>query len=202
MSEFDPTKGLEELRDPFPKSAINQIPRGGTKIDYVGHAHVTERLLDIDLNWNWEPAASTEEGYPILERDDQGRPMGLWIKLTILGVTRYGYGTANPNKDDAVKELIGDAIRNASMRFGVALDLWKKEPPEQHTPHRQTPQNSPRQEQPSEPAPQGDPSEKAKLIPMRKRVRNLYPDDPAVKDESIRDMTYEQLAINYPKAVE
>jgi hypothetical protein len=25
-----------------------------------------------------------------------------------------------------VKELIGDAIRNAAMRFGVALSLWEK----------------------------------------------------------------------------
>ena len=27
-----------------------------------------------------------------------------------------------------VKECIGDAIRNAAMRAGVALDLWAKEP--------------------------------------------------------------------------
>jgi alpha-L-fucosidase len=29
----------------------------------------------------------------------------------------------------AVKEAIGDAIRNAGMRFGVALEMWKKESP-------------------------------------------------------------------------
>ncbi len=28
-----------------------------------------------------------------------------------------------------MKEAIGDGIRNAAMRFGVALDLWKKEAP-------------------------------------------------------------------------
>lgn len=27
---------------------------------------------------------------------------------------------------DAVKEVIGDALRNAAMRFGAALDLWHK----------------------------------------------------------------------------
>lgn len=93
-------------------------------IDYVGHAHVTERLLNVDPDWTWEPLALTGMGLPAL--DDN---YGLWIKLTIGGKTMLGYGDA-PGKRAAVKELIGDAIRNAAMRFGVALDLWKKETPE------------------------------------------------------------------------
>ena len=41
------------------------------------------------------------------------------------GVTRLGYGNAEGKRGgDAVKEIIGDAIRNAGMRFGMALDLW------------------------------------------------------------------------------
>lgn len=91
-------------------------------IDYVGHAHVTERLLNVDPDWNWEPVGFDANGLPRL--DEHG---GLWIRLTIAGVTRIGYGDA-PGKKYATKELIGDAIRNAAMRFGVALDLWKKEP--------------------------------------------------------------------------
>ena len=31
---------------------------------------------------------------------------------------------------NATKEAIGDAIRNAAMRFGVALDLWAKDKPQ------------------------------------------------------------------------
>jgi hypothetical protein len=55
----------------------------------------------------------------------------MWIRLTVhdadgLPVTRLGYGDA-PGKSSAMKELIGDAIRNAGMRFGIALDLWSKE---------------------------------------------------------------------------
>jgi hypothetical protein len=52
---------------------------------------------------------------------------GLWIKLTVCGMTRIGFGDA-PKKigGDATKECIGDAIRNAAMRFGAALDLWHK----------------------------------------------------------------------------
>jgi hypothetical protein len=95
-------------------------------IDYVGHAHVTERLLDVDPNWSWEPMAFSGNGLPQLDDNN-----GLWIRLTVAGVTRLGYGHATGKTGgDAVKEIIGDAIRNAAMRFGVALDLWKKEAPE------------------------------------------------------------------------
>jgi hypothetical protein len=40
----------------------------------------------------------------------------------VCGVTRIGVGDGKN-----AKERIGDAIRNAAMRFGVALDLWAKE---------------------------------------------------------------------------
>ena len=46
----------------------------------------------------------------------------LWIRLTVAGVTRIGVGDGK-----SMKEIIGDAIRNSAMRFGVALDLWAKE---------------------------------------------------------------------------
>lgn len=104
-------------------------------IDFVGHAHVTERLLEVDPQWYWEPLALNSNGIPTL--DDNG---GLWIRLTVAGMTRLGYGHAgNKRGGDAVKETIGDAIRNAAMRFGVALDLWKKEPagPVDDVPERQ-----------------------------------------------------------------
>jgi hypothetical protein len=104
------------LRQPFPKSAIGKLPKGGTQLDYVGHAATTDRLLAVDPEWSWEPVAFDDQGLPAF----QGR--NLWIKLTVAGVTRYGVGDGG-----SVKECIGDAIRNAAMRFGVALDLWSKE---------------------------------------------------------------------------
>jgi hypothetical protein len=113
---------LALLREPFPANQISKLPKGGVMLDYVGHAAATHRLLDADPHWNWEPLAMTPDGMPA--RDADG---GMWIKLTVCGVTRLGYGSA-PNKKggDAIKELIGDAIRNAAMRFGLALDLWHK----------------------------------------------------------------------------
>ena len=106
-----------ELRRPFPPESVGKLPKGGVMLDYVGHAAVTDRLLTVDPEWSWEPLALTPEGLPALDRSGN-----LWIKLTICGITRIGVGDGK-----SAKECIGDAIRNAAMRFGVALDLWAKE---------------------------------------------------------------------------
>lgn len=132
---------LAKLREQFPPERIEKLPKpmwrgawdtetksncpecGGyhprantIHLDYVGHANCTDRLLDVDPLWDWEPLAYTEAGLPLFDKVG-----GLWIRLTICGVTRLGYGDGN-----SPKEIIGDAIRNAAMRFGVALDLWAK----------------------------------------------------------------------------
>jgi len=143
------TELLERLREPFPPEQIDKLPKpikkngefgakgsckdcGGwhslpaVHLDYVGHANLTKRLLDIDLFWSWEPVSFDTDGQPVLVRDVKGNPVGLWIRLTILGLTRLGYGSCEP-KPEAVKELIGDALRNSAARFGVALDLWSKQ---------------------------------------------------------------------------
>lgn len=133
--------GLDLLRQPFPAHQISKLPKpvkkdspkgrcqecGGwhglpaVHLDYVGHAALTDRLLDADPAWTWEPL-SIKEGLPVL--DGYG---GMWIKLTVCGTTRLGYGHAGDKEGgDAIKEVIGDALRNAAMRFGAALDLWHK----------------------------------------------------------------------------
>ena len=116
------------LRAPFPPERIGKIPRGGVMVDFVGHADVTDRLLSVDPSWTWEPAGTDDHGLPVLSKD------GLWIKLTVCGVTRYGFGNADGKTGpDVIKVMIGDAIKNAAMRFGVALDLWSKSDPDAPT---------------------------------------------------------------------
>jgi hypothetical protein len=91
-------------------------------LDYVGHAAITDRLLDVDPLWSWSFAAVDSLGMPIIDGDG-----GMWINLTICGVTRMGYGDSQGKiGGNAMKERIGDALRNAAMRFGCALDLWHK----------------------------------------------------------------------------
>lgn len=126
-------KKLIQLREKFNPNSISSIPKGNTTLDYVGHAAVTDRLLQVDPFWNWEFVSFEENGSPRVDKDANGKICGLWIQLTVCGVTRYGYGTCLPGKNEAVKELIGDAIRNAAMRFGVALDLWSKDELESNT---------------------------------------------------------------------
>ena len=141
--------GLELLREPFPENQISKLPKG-TKaqnecpvnekincklcggwhhpkvihLDYVGHAALTDRLLDADPLWTWEPFA-LKDGLPAFDMTG-----GLWIRLTVCGMSRIGYGNAAAvgfrTVGDREKEVIGDALRNAAMRFGAALDLWHK----------------------------------------------------------------------------
>lgn len=121
---MDTTEALTALRAPFRADQIGKLPRGGTTLDFVGHGHVTARLLDVDPEWSWEPLAADDHGLPYI--DYSQTDAALWIRLTVCGVTRLGVGTAKTNSVDLVKQLIGDAIRNAAMRFGVALDLWAR----------------------------------------------------------------------------
>ena len=107
------------LREPFPPEHIGHVPKGGVQLAFVGHAHVTDRLLEVDPDWNWWPMGKDDRGLPVL--DDSGN---LWIVLTVCGVSTIGCGDGI-----SMKEKIGDAIRNAAMRRGVALDLWAKETP-------------------------------------------------------------------------
>ena len=150
MEQKDIAERLKMLRKPFDPHQISKLPKptkaqteevrnnykAGERcnicgqwhhpkvvhLDYVGHAALTDRLLDVDPAWSWEPMATDEKGLPAIDKDG-----GLWIKLTVCGVTRLGYGDAQGKTGgDAMKERIGDALRNAAMRFGAALDLWHK----------------------------------------------------------------------------
>lgn len=121
------------LRKPFDKSEIDRIPKDGVTLDYVGHASVTKRLLDADPDWTWEPLGLDPSGAPAITIING--EASLWIKLTVGGVTRIGVGCESTHvlwkgvektRTNLNKQLISDAIRNAAMRFGVALDLWKK----------------------------------------------------------------------------
>ena len=142
--------GLAKLREPFGPQQVSKLPKPTKKqteevkadyrkgircqicggwhhkdvihLDYVGHAALTDRLLDCDPLWNWKPMALDPiTNLPAHVKD------GLWINLTVCGVTRLGFGDAQGKTGpNAIKEMIGDALRNAAMRFGAALHLWHK----------------------------------------------------------------------------
>ena len=150
MSQTDITPEVITMRTKFPDHLIGRLPKPTAKqteevradytkgircgecgawhhpkvvhLDYVGHAALTDRLLDVDPSWHWEPLAYDENGLPFVDAEG-----GMWIRLTVLGVTRLGYGDAQGKVGaNASKERIGDALRNAAMRFGAGLELWHK----------------------------------------------------------------------------
>ena len=92
-------------------------------LDFVGHADVRARLCEVDPEWTWTPFEFPGTGSLVLH---DGQPVGLWIHLTIGGVSKPGYGSCDKGKAEAMKELIGDAIRNAGLSFGIAWKLWAK----------------------------------------------------------------------------
>ena len=106
-------------------SLVGKLPRGGTQLDYVGHAEVTKILLEIDPLWSIEPAALDEAGLPAREKIGTMVQAGFW--MTVLGHRRYCVGSVEDRKVDIGKELVSDAIRNGAMRFGIALSPWSKE---------------------------------------------------------------------------
>jgi len=151
MAASDYAARLELLSKPFAPNEIEKLPkqlrkgddnrqqcRAGTQasadghycggfharsmhLDYIGHAGITDRLNQVDPLWTWEPLALTPHGTPLMSDG------GMWGKLTVLGVSRIGFGDASGKTGpNAIKEVIGDFIRNAAMRFGVATYLWSK----------------------------------------------------------------------------
>lgn len=128
-----PPEAIDKLPKPTKKENQKGVCRecGGyhglpaVHLDYVGHAWVTRALIEADPLWTWEPVAWTEAGEPLIT--NAGGHLRLWIRLTLHGKTIPAVGTCPSSKPEPEKELIGDALRNGAMRFGIALSLWAKD---------------------------------------------------------------------------
>lgn len=128
---------LEQYATPDPR-IVGKITKNGVDLDFVGHAEITRILIEIDPMWNWQPAAWID-GKPAIQEVNGVATM--WGNLTLLGKTVIGVGTANTimttragekfAKPDYSKELIGDFLRNAAMRFGICLSLWSRQDKDQ-----------------------------------------------------------------------
>ena len=175
---------VAKLRAPFPPEQIGKLPRvtcrdcvarncrehrkvqcqvcdgwhspAAIHLDYVGHADITARLLDVDPFWTWEPFTAEE----MVSLPPAMRDAGLWIHLTVCGVTRTGFGDAQGKQGpNAVKEAIGDALRNAAMRFGAGLELWAKGDREYGKAPDETPESKPAERAQRPPKSERKPSE-------------------------------------------
>jgi hypothetical protein len=123
-------ENTKELQDVLAKYAVpdpkivGKLPKGGTQLDFVGHADITRILIEIDPHWRLVPIA-WENGRPAM--NIIGDMATMWFELTLLGTPRLAIGSAKANTPDLDKVLYGDALRNGAMRFGISLSLWTKQ---------------------------------------------------------------------------
>lgn len=116
---------------------VSVLDKNGVSLSYVGHAEITKALSEIDPFWTWEPVLGAD-GLPAIRLQHGKIPRRdkdplivdmatMWGRLTLQGVTRWAVGSVEAHKPDLDKELVSDFLRNAAMRFGVALGLWMKD---------------------------------------------------------------------------
>jgi hypothetical protein len=132
---------LEQYATPDPK-IVGTIPRNGQSLSYVSHAEITRILIEIDPMWNWQPVA-WQDGRPATH--EANGMITMWGTLTLLGKDLIGVGSVRSDKPDYEKELVGDFLRNAAMRFGICLSLWTKQDQSSQSPIRSLPSAHPAQ---------------------------------------------------------
>jgi hypothetical protein len=111
---------LAHLTHPFDRKQIGKLPKTDKRpeLDYVNHAHVTNRLNQYAPGWS----------YTLDEMFTQAGECWVRGTMTIYGASRVEFGKGkNP------LEAMSHFIRRAAMRFGVATDLWAKEDFEEDT---------------------------------------------------------------------
>lgn len=114
---------LDQYAIPDPK-IVGTIPRNGINLAYVSHADITRILIEVDPLWSWQPIEWVN-GRPAIHVENGTATM--WGTLTLLGKSMIGVGSVRADKQDHEKEIVGDFLRNAAMRFGIAISLWSKQ---------------------------------------------------------------------------
>ena len=167
---------LDEYATPDPK-IVGTIPRNGINLAYVSHADITKILIEIDPLWSWQPVEWVN-GRPAINVENGTATM--WGTLTLLGKSMIGVGSVRADKQDHEKELVGDFLRNASMRFGIALSLWSKQDWSDNTTITSLPAAQARRAEEAKPYVQNHP---AKGVPSPKVVREFMNDSEPTPDE-------------------
>ncbi len=129
---------LTKYAVPDPK-IVGKLPKGGTQLDFVGHADITRILIEIDPLWWWEPCGWVN-GRPAIHVENGMATM--WAYMYVHDKPMLGVGSVRADKQELDKELVGDFLRNAAMRFGISLALWTKNEWEDLSGHAPAPQKS------------------------------------------------------------
>ena len=105
----DRVKQREGLRD---RSGNVQM------VDYVEWHTVADILDEAAPNW----------GHTVKDIRQIGDLVTVVVAITIDGVTREGIGTGPARSEIGIKKAEHDALKRAAVKFGIARELYKKEP--------------------------------------------------------------------------
>lgn len=167
---------LDQYATPDPK-IVGTIPRNGINLAYVSHADITKILIEIDPLWSWQPVEWVN-GRPAINVENGTATM--WATLTLLGKSMLGVGSVRADKQDLDKELVGDFLRNAAMRFGIALSLWSKQDWSDNTTITSLPAAQAKRAEQAKPYVQNHP---AKGVPSPKVVQDYMNDSEPTPQE-------------------
>jgi hypothetical protein len=167
---------LDAYATPDPK-IVGTIPRNGINLAYVSHADITKILIEVDPAWSWQPIEWVN-GRPAINVENGTATM--WGTLTLLGKPMLGVGSVRADKQDLDKELVGDFLRNAAMRFGIALSLWSKQDWSDNTTITSLPAVQAKRAEEAKPYVGNHP---AKGVPSPKVVREFVQDNEPTPDE-------------------
>jgi len=127
------------LSKPWNKNLVKTINKGFGDIDYVEHTQVTQKLIAVSPDWNFnidQYLEDTVEDVNGLQRTFiTGAQVTITMKVDNEYVSRTEVGMCDkpffhndPNKvhnnGQRAKECVSDAIKRCAMRFGVGIELY------------------------------------------------------------------------------
>ena len=89
-------------------------------VDYVEWHTVADILDELAPDW----------GHSVKDIRPIGSLVTVTVAITIDGVTREGIGTGLADSEVGIKKAEHDALKRAAVKFGIARELYKKEPEE------------------------------------------------------------------------
>lgn len=117
-------KDILRLARKFPSQLIRTIKKGSHNEDYINHAVIAQRLLQVVGAYGWDWEVVYEEGKVVCVH---GR---LTADVDGKSVTVSGAGTETFQGDttgEKIKKMESDAFKRAAAKLGVGLHLWAQD---------------------------------------------------------------------------
>lgn len=96
-------------------------------IDYIEWHTVADILDETAPSWS----------HSVKDIRTIGELVTVTVAITIDGVTREGIGTGVASSEIGIKKAEHDALKRAAVKFGIARDLYRREPEELNDPVEQ-----------------------------------------------------------------